>query len=70
MTITFENDNNVVVYALEKLIMFAKLHDYIFVAHCIWSLASVMGPEQGLIIHIDNLQQGYDLAHRDENRLQ
>jgi hypothetical protein len=55
MTITFENDHDVIVYALEKIISHARRTQHIFVAQCVWWLASIIGLEQGLIIHIDNL---------------
>jgi hypothetical protein len=57
MTITFENDNDVIVHALEKVISYARRTQQIFVAQCVWWLASIIGLEQGLIIHIDNLQE-------------
>jgi phosphate starvation-inducible protein PhoH len=56
MTITFENDNDVIVYAFEKVIAYARRTQQIFVANCVWWLASIIGLEQGLINHIDNLQ--------------
>jgi len=56
MTITFENDNDVMVYALEKIIFYARKFQQIFVAQCVWWLASVIGLELELIFHIDNLQ--------------
>jgi len=56
MTITFENDNDVIVYALEKVISFARNTQQIFVAQCVWWLASIIGLEQGLVKHIDNLE--------------
>jgi len=56
MTITFENDNDVITYALEKLISYAKDNQYIFVAQCVWSLSSIIGLEQGLVSHIDNIR--------------
>jgi hypothetical protein len=56
MPITFENDNNVIVYALEKVIAYARRSQQIFVAQCVWWLASVIGLEQGLINHVDNIQ--------------
>jgi len=55
MTITFDNDNDVIVYALEKIIAHARRTQQIFVAHCVWWLASIIGLEQGLISYIDNL---------------
>jgi len=56
MTITFENDNDVIVYALEKVISYARNTQQIFVAQCVWWLASIIGLEQGLTSFIDNLQ--------------
>jgi hypothetical protein len=54
MTITFKNDNNVIVYALEKVISYAKRTQQIFVAQCVWWLASIIGLEPELIVYIDN----------------
>jgi hypothetical protein len=56
MTITFENDNDVIVYALEKVIAYARRTQQIFVAHCVWWLASNIGLEQGLVNYISNRQ--------------
>jgi len=56
MPITFENDNDVIVYALEKVIDYARRTQQIFVAHCVWWLASIIGLEPELIIHIDTLR--------------
>jgi len=55
MTFTFENDNDVIVYALEKVISYARRTQQIFVAQCVWWLASVIGLEPGVVIYIDNL---------------
>lgn len=55
MTITFENDNDIIVYALEKVISYARRKQHLFLAQCVWWLASVIGLEQGLVTHIDNL---------------
>jgi hypothetical protein len=55
MTITFENDNDVIVYALEKVISYARRTEQLFVAQCVWWLVSIIGLEQRLIIHINNL---------------
>jgi len=55
MTITFENDNDVIVYTLEKVISFARRTQQIFVAQCICWLASITGLEWELEIHISNL---------------
>jgi len=56
MVITFENENDVVVYALEKIICYARKHQYIFVAQSVWWIACVIGLTDGLVIHIDNLR--------------
>jgi len=54
MTITFENDNDVIVYALKKVIAYARRTQQIFVVQCVWWLASVVELEQELIAQIDN----------------
>jgi len=56
MTITFENDNDVIVYALEKIIAFARLNQYLFLANCVWWIAGVTGLERGLTVYINNLE--------------
>jgi hypothetical protein len=76
MTITFETESDVIVYALEKIISFARESQYLFVANCAWWIASIIGLEQGLIIHIDNLtkrrhpesfEERSDNIHTDRN---
>jgi len=62
MTITFENDNDVIVYALEKIISYARNTQQIFVAQCVWWLASIIGLERGLTTFIDNLQSRKSVA--------
>jgi hypothetical protein len=57
MTIDFENDNDVIVYGLEKIISFARSTGHIFLAQCVWWLASIIGLEQGVVTHIDNLKR-------------
>jgi hypothetical protein len=47
MTITFENDNNIIVHALDKVISYTRKSQQIFVVECVWWLASVIGLEQG-----------------------
>jgi len=54
MTITFENDNNVIVYALGKIISYARNNQFIFLAQSVWWISSIIGLQQGLIIRIDN----------------
>jgi hypothetical protein len=67
MTITFENDNDVIVYALEKIISYARRTQQIFVAQCVWWLASIIGLEQGLANYIDNIQSRIDTTVIPEN---
>jgi hypothetical protein len=66
MTITFETDSEVIVYALEKIVSFARESQYLFVANCAWWIASIIGLEQGLINHIDNLRESEYPATREE----
>jgi hypothetical protein len=56
MTVIFENDNDVIVYVLENVIFHAKRTQQIFVAQCMWWLASIIGLERELINYIDKLQ--------------
>jgi hypothetical protein len=55
MTITFESDKDVIVYALEKIISFARTNKYIFLAQSVWWISSIIGLQEGLVIFIDNL---------------
>jgi len=60
MSITFENNNDVIVYAFEKVIAYARRTQQIFVAQCVWWLASIIGLEQGLAKYIDNIKSRVD----------
>jgi len=62
MTITFENDNDVIIYALEKVITYARRTQQIFAAQCVWWLASIIGLEQGLANYIHNIQSRIDVS--------
>jgi len=66
MTVTFEKDNDVIIYALEKVIFHARRTQQIFVAQCVWWLASIIGLEQGLITYIDNLQSRVEVGATPE----
>jgi len=57
MPITFENERDVIIFAFEKVISYAKTTQQIFVAHCVWWLASLIRLQQGLINYI-NLIEG------------
>jgi hypothetical protein len=65
MTISFESDNDVIVYTLERIISSARKTQQIFVAQCVWWLASVIGLESGLTIHIDNLRKRSELVPQE-----
>jgi len=56
MPVTFETDNDIILYALEYVISYARRTQQIFVAQCVWWLASVLGLEKELVFHIDKLQ--------------
>jgi len=57
MTISLENDNDVIVYPFERVIDYARSTQLVFVAQFVWWLASIIELAQGLIIHIDNLRK-------------
>jgi hypothetical protein len=67
MTITFEHQNDVIVFALEKVISYARRTQQIFVAQCVWWLALIIGIEQDLVVYIDNLQSRINLTIVPEN---
>jgi hypothetical protein len=62
MPITFENDNDIIVYALEKVIAYARRTEQIFVAQCVWWLASIIGLELGLVRYIDTLLEREEVS--------
>jgi len=66
MTITFENNDDVIIYALGKVIAYARRSQQIFGAQCVWWLPSVIGLELGLIAHIDTIQVREYQANSDE----
>jgi len=67
MTITVENDNDVILYAFEKVISFRRRTQQISVAQCVWWLTRVIGLEEGLVIHIDNLRSRELLVVQEES---
>jgi hypothetical protein len=44
------------VYALEKIVSFARENQYLFVANCVWWIAGIIGLDSELTIFIDNLE--------------
>jgi hypothetical protein len=55
MTVTFENDNDIIMYALETVISHARRTQQIFVANCVWWLGSIIGLEDALVDYIHKL---------------
>jgi hypothetical protein len=62
MTSTFESDNDIIVYEIEKIISYARRTQPIFVAQCVSWLASMIGLEQRLASYIDNIQSRLDVS--------
>jgi hypothetical protein len=56
MTLTFENDSDIIVYASEKIISFARENQYLFVANWVWWISGIIGLDTELTNHIDNLR--------------
>jgi hypothetical protein len=56
MTITLKSDKDVIIYALEKIIFYARNNQYIFLAQSVWWISSIIGLQDELVIHIDNLK--------------
>jgi hypothetical protein len=57
VTITFANDNNIILYPYVLIISYTRDNEYIFLAQTIWWTASIIGLQQGLVMHIDNLRK-------------
>jgi len=55
MTISFENDNDVMVYALDKIIAFARNNQYIILAQCVWWIFSIIRLQARLVTHMKHL---------------
>jgi hypothetical protein len=56
MAITCEDDKDIIIYALEKIISYARQHQYMFLAQSVWQISSIIGLQSGLVIHIDNFR--------------
>jgi len=69
MTITFENDNDVKVYALKKIISYPRENQYIFLAQIVWWISSVIGLQQKLVIRVDNLRKELEIPAQGNRRL-
>jgi len=64
MTISFENNNDIIVYTLETIISFARNNHYIFIAQCIWWISSIIGLQQKLIKYIDHHKIWINIGER------
>jgi len=65
MTITFQDDIYVIVYALDNVISYARNNQYIFLAQIVWWISSIIGLQPGLIAHIDILKSRDDSGNTD-----
>jgi hypothetical protein len=70
LTISFENDNDFIVYTLERIVSYARKNEHIFLAQCIWWITSVIGLQQGLVIYIDNLKARALIPRQEEQASQ
>jgi hypothetical protein len=57
MTLNMENDNVGIVYALEKIISYARYNQYICLAQRVWWISSIVGLQSGLFNHIENFKE-------------
>jgi len=55
MTISFKDDRDVIVYALERIICYARDNRYILIAKSVWWIASIIGLSEELVMYIDSL---------------
>lgn len=69
MTVSFENDSDVIVYALENGICYARRTQQIFVAQCVWWLASIISLEQELVIDIDKIRILFEAPVTEEKEI-
>jgi hypothetical protein len=56
MTITFQNDNDAIVFALEIIITFARNNQHIILAQSIWWISSIIRLQPELIRHLNHLR--------------
>jgi hypothetical protein len=62
LTITCENNNTVIVYALGTIISLARNNHYISVPQSVWWLPSILRSHQGLVNLMDNLHTRATIA--------
>jgi len=56
MTLSFENESDVLIFAFERLINYARINQYLFVANCVLWIVNVMGLDEALRNYIDTLE--------------
>jgi len=66
MPITFNINNDVIVYALENIISYARDNQYIFLAQSIWWISSIIRLQKALVDCIDNLKRQSDITLRKD----
>jgi hypothetical protein len=69
MTITFEHDNDNIFCGLQIVISYARKHKYIFVVQTVLWMCLIIGLQQGLVIHIDNLRRQAESTNNNEQEL-
>jgi len=69
MTFTFENNNDIIIYALEKIIDYAKNIRYILVVQSVWWIASIIGREKDLATFIYMLYESSEAPVKELARL-
>jgi hypothetical protein len=57
MTYTFNTEREVIIFALERIISYAKEYNYYFVANSTWWIASIKGLDKELRNYIDVLER-------------
>jgi len=62
MTITFENENHIIIYAREKSISYSGNGQYIFLAQSIRRISSIISLQQGSVMSIDILKIRSDIT--------
>jgi len=65
MSITFQNDSDVIVYAVEKVISYARRPKQVFDAQSVWWIAQLIGLEHDVKIHIDNITITFELPVKE-----
>ena len=54
MSITFENESDILVWTFAKLIVTFQQHQYLFAAQCMWWIAALVQLDPALRYFIDN----------------